>query len=262
MSIDFDEESYVDRILQNEKRPRVLCEGDSWFATPLGNHLVWKIERFTDFHLLNFAASGDEATTIMAGEQKAMLRAALQEDLYKFELLLFSGGGNDIVGEDLLPLLKQKTRGATWEDCIDEGRLQRRVDQIRLAYLDLIDMRDDHRPECTIMVHGYDFPIPSNRGARLGPFTVAGPWMKPYMEDKGITKQSDQNAIAKYLIQRFGGMLTELQGQAANFVYVKTSDTLTRRQWADEIHPTSEGYEKIAGEFRPHLEALFPDFVE
>ena len=54
------------------------------------------------------------------------------------------------------------------------------------------------------MTHGYDYPIPSMVGAKLIGLTVAGPWMKPYMIEKGINNQQDQNKIAKRLIQDFG----------------------------------------------------------
>lgn len=260
MSVDFDEDDFTETVMEFPERPRVLVEGDSWFSFAFRPNVIRHIDRVSDLSILNLASGGDEIVSIMSGAQKKAIRDALREDFFDFKLLMFSGGGNDIVGEDLLPLLKRKPSAGTWEDCIHYERLERRIEQIRYAYLDLIDMRDDHRPDCVIVTHGYDYVIPSRKGVNFGIFTV-GPWMQPYMEEKRIRRRADQKAIARFLIERLDDMLETLEVQVDKFVYVRTPGTLRENEWGDEIHPTAEGFGKIADKFIPELQRLFPDFV-
>jgi hypothetical protein len=66
---------------------------------------------------------------------------------------LFSGGGNDIVGESLLSLLNPVEEGMGWMDCINLLRFERRLTEIEHAYEELIDLRDGYQPETTILTH-------------------------------------------------------------------------------------------------------------
>lgn len=185
MAFDFDD--YNQLIWEESERPRLLIEGDSWVSTPHTENLAQQVNRRSDLAILNIASPGDEAVTMLSGNQRTKLREALRDDDYDFPALLFSAGGNDIVGQDLYELLHDLPPGAPWQEAVNEERLQRRVEQVRLAYLNLIDLRDDYRPDCVILSHGYDRPIPTDTGARLFGLKINGPWMKPYMTLRGIT---------------------------------------------------------------------------
>ena len=243
-------------IKRYPSRPVIISEGDSWFANPLRDNLMVQISRMGRFSLLRLEKSGDEIVNILSSKQKRKLRRLLSR--YPVPLLLISGGGNDIVGPELLPLLKDRTSVNSWQEAIHKTRFKRRMQQIKNAYLDLIDLRDDCRADCTIMTHGYDYPIPSDKGAELGPIKISGPWMKPYMEEKNIVLRSEQKKIARWLITEFNVMLKGLADNTNDFVYVKTPGTLVENDWGDEIHPKSRGFKKISRKFVPHLRALFP----
>lgn len=252
MAIFFEEsDELTQAILQDPGKPLILCEGDSWFALPMRINAVRQIDRMGNYNILNVATNGDEVISIMSGREKKLLRRYLRDSFYRFKALLFSGGGNDIVGDDLVPLLKNKTAGNTWRDCIHDERFGRRVEQIKHAYLDLLDIRDDHRPALPIVVHGYDYPIATGVG-----YLGAGPWIKPYMEQKGITSPDDQNAILKFLIDRFNAMLAELAATRPGFVHIPTPGTLLPGEWGDELHPTTQGFRKIAEQIKPELDKV------
>ena len=83
----------------------ILAEGDSWFAYPpkyivfgAANNVVdcLKKDYREAFLIDDIASNGDEAVAMLSGDSKMELLRRISED--KFDILLFSGGGNDIVG--------------------------------------------------------------------------------------------------------------------------------------------------------------------
>lgn len=244
-------------VKHHPERPIILSEGDSWFSFPTRKNIIDHIQKMGKFDLYRLERSGDEIVEIMSGKQKRKLRNLLIK--YPFDLILFSGGGNDITSEDLFSLLNDRSKVKSWEDAINKERFYRRLEHIKNAYLDLIDLRDDYRETCTIMTHGYDYPIPCDKGACIFGYRVTGPWMKPYMEQNNITSKTEQRFIAKWLIQHFDEMLKDLESKTKNFIYIKTAGTLDPEDWGDELHPTSAGFKKIADKFKPELERLFPN---
>ena len=241
-------------------RPLVMSEGDSWFAYPGRKANIIK-QIVSIYHrqisLLKMASNGDEAVHMLSAKSRQQLAKRMQE--FQPSVLLFSGGGNDMVGKwDMDFFLRPKTPSRTWKDCINHTRFNRRIKQIQDAYRDLIDYRNDYSSNTVIVTHGYDYPYPSDKGFRIGPLKLAGPWMKPYLDAKGITSASDQRAIAKFMIQRFNETVRALETPNNKFIMVKTAGTLTSKsEWVNEIHPTRDGFgkiaRKIADAMRPHL---------
>jgi hypothetical protein len=79
--------------------------------------------------------------------------------------MLFSGGGNDIAGDQFVLWLKSRVDGAAIPgDAIDRQRLADIVGVISGAYQDLIAIRDALVPTCVLFFHGYDFAQPSGKG--------------------------------------------------------------------------------------------------
>ena len=239
------------------RRAVIISEGDSWFDHPFRRDTIECIHSMGRFNLLRLESFGDEVVEIMTGKQKKKFRNVL--DCYPVELILFCGGGNDIVGKGLLNFLKDRNSVNSWEDAIHKTNFRKKLREIKNAYKELVKIRNDKRPACTIMTHGYDYPIPSDIGARLIGIRVSGPWMKPYMEKKNITSPREQKQIAKWLIQQFNEILKDLERTTSNFIYVKTPGTLNANEWGDEIHPTNAGFKKVANKFKPKLKKLFPN---
>lgn len=259
MSIFFTTDEAFDTAVTSTHKelPLILCEGDSWFAYPdpaIGN-IPFRIDRMGDYNILNLASSGDEALNMLSGRQKKQLEHCLGS--YEFDMLMFSGGGNDIVGDNLAPLLLKKTARRNWDKCINKKALADRIRMIRDAYRELMAIRDRLRPSCIIVTHDYDYPIPSDAGV-----CGLGPWLKPCMEKKGITDADDQRRIATYLIVSLTDMQRDLAARSnGSVIFVKTSGTLSDNEWANEIHPNVAGFRKIAAKFWPVLEDRFPEYT-
>jgi hypothetical protein len=127
------ETRFAKKITANPSLLRVLTEGDSWFAFPLPsrpNAIDRCINRAANKAAwLRLEGNGDEASEILSGKQLRRLRDLLANDTYRFDALLFSAGGNDIVGENLEPMLMDHQPGFTWRDCIDYDRFWRRIER-------------------------------------------------------------------------------------------------------------------------------------
>ena len=135
---------------------------------------------------------------------------------------------------------------------------QGRIDLLRSAYIDIIHLRNENRPSCRIYFHGYDWAIPSGKGVKAYGIQV-GPSMKPHLEKKGITDPADQRKIIHDLLKRLPPPCgTPLVAAHQDVVWVDTPGTLHTGEWNDEIHPTRDGFEKIAKKFRKELKTQFP----
>ena len=127
-----------------------------------------------DFTMLRLEKNGDEARKMLrvGGAQLTKLERYFKRYGKKLNLLIFSGGGNDILGENLTGLLRQKTGTLTWRDCIDDATLAARLAEITAAYENLPALRDRTSRGFEIVTHTYDYLVPDGRGAPV-PFGLA-----------------------------------------------------------------------------------------
>ena len=252
---------------------KVLAEGDSWFAYPPkfilfgapSNVVDWLKEKHSDTLLIDdISSNGDEAVAMMSGDSKLEFLRRLNEQ--HFDILLFSGGGNDIVGRyDFDYFLLPKTPNNTWRDCIHTGRFQRRLEMIERAYADLVELVAQYSANRNIRIvtHTYDIPIPTKEGATFfgGLLQVDNgrSWMYPYLMDKGIADPADQRAIARYMLTEFKATLNSVAAAANGLItVVDTQGTVVEEdEWVNEIHPGSKGFAKVAQKiFREGIKPL------
>jgi hypothetical protein len=253
-------------------RVNVIAEGDSWFAYPRSymsafggapNNIMAHVQRRTRraANLLRLDVVGDEAVTMLSGAQRVRLGGLLRkyhDEGRPIDLLLFSGGGNDVAGDLTLDrLLKKDAGGATsGEECFAKGKLANRMKQIELAYRDLIDLRDTVSPNTEIVTHSYDYPYPDGRKARFFKLAVAGPWLEPYLAQAGVPVALRRPAC-NYLIDRFFATLSKLPTN--RFTVVDTRGVLrSKSDWLNELHPTAGGFEKIARRFYTAMRRVRP----
>lgn len=244
-------------------RGRILAEGDSWFAYPrrqllfgaAGNVISSLKEVYKNIQFDDVSSNGDEAVAMVSGEAKLDLLKRLATR--KYDLLLFSGGGNDLVGQyDFNFFLRKQTNPASPLDYIVKERLDRRIERVASSYEDLIDLVGEFSSNQNIKIvsHTYDWAIPSPEGAifwnGLIKIDSGRSWMHPYMIEKGILDEDEQYAIVKHLLSQFADRLKKIEAKSnGRFVLVDTQGTLPERDrnlWVNEIHPSPEGFSKIA----------------
>jgi len=311
-------DDYIGYVSTRRGHVNVVTEGDSWFGYPAsglavghtGTNIIDHIERSElKPNVLRLEFSGDEAVAIMAQEQRHKLYQVfhgLREKErrkrpgsgvhYLPTFILFSAGGNDIVGDADLPLLlrdwekvKYQLReaghdvdlGAIDEHspagrsklealaraCLREKHLHLRIRQIELAHQELIYFRDyffceqpndpaSLRP--WILTHGYDYFVPRDVSSRFFGYKP-GPWVINHLRDHHIDERSEcgghpanaklQRAIGRFLIDQLNECLDRLEAANPFYHKVETVGLLQADEWRDEIHPTKEGFARIANAF-------------
>ena len=237
--------------------PRVLADGDSWFDYPkillTGGAVIDHLEKLSGVKFLNTAHYGDSVQQMLGVEKRQRIEALLKNP--GFDILLFSGGGNDIVGDQFCLWLKPNTGGGA-ASAVDADRLQKILGVVEDGYRDLIDIRDRCAPDCWIVTHAYDFPQPNNKGV-----CGVGPWLKPSLDYRGWTNAADQFDIVKTVLTKFNDRLAALEAEqkaaGKKFLHVHTQGTLNpHTDWANEIHPNAAGFTKIARVFSSALNGI------
>ena len=258
------------------ERTNIIAEGDSWFAYPPEwfiygepSNLIDYLSKYTrtKANFLSLASNGDEAVAMLSGTQKHTIIKLLREhrkktDIRPVDLFLFSGGGNDLVGEDDFErfIVQDATGLSDAYDCIEMDRLDRKVLEISLAYQELLDIRDFYSPGTLVMTHTYDYPYPSNRGAEfLGGLIKTKGWVKRFM-DKAHIAPDIQADVIKICMDKMAQAILDIENVRDGFVVVDTRGTLHgRKWWLNEIHPTSKGFKKIAKKIYKKMKEEFPE---
>ena len=241
--------------------PRALAEGDSWFDYPqillTGGGVIDHLQSLSGVNILNMAHHGDPVQETLGVEKRKRLERLLRNP--GFDILLFSGGGDDIAGNQFCLWLEPNTGGPA-DSAVNSDRLREILGIVEDGYRDLIEIRDRRAPGCWIVTHAYDFPQPSNAGV-----CGLGPWLKPSLDYRGWTAATDQFAIVKNVLLKLNNLLaalaTEQKAAGKNHLHVRTQNTLNpATDWDNEIHPNGAGFTKIARKFSTALNGISPAF--
>lgn len=255
-------------------RLNIVAEGDSWFAYPshwiigkppnLLSHISGWTKGKANFYCM--ASNGDEAVDMVSGPEKHKLVDVLRwhtraKKRKPVDLLLFSGGGNDVVGEnDYERFIKPASPGSKARDYVQIGRLNRKVKQISLAYQELADIRDHYSPTTVIVTHTYDYPFASLQGANfLGGLIKTKAWMKRFMDAINVPEKL-QTQVIRIVMDAMAEETLKIQSARQNFIVAETRRTLLdRNDWLNEIHPTKEGFKAIAKVIYEDIRSEFPE---
>lgn len=232
----------------------VVAEGDSWFDLPwlyVVTDLLDCLEARHNYRIESFATRGDTLENMVYGTARSSMtrrRPPTIEEVVqtvaalKPRVFLFSGGGNDFVGDEFSAFLNHadSTLPIIRKDYVDymfntvfRRAIELLVDRVVLA-----------SPGCKVFMHGYGYAIPDGRGARVV-VDWAGPWMLPTLTSKGIDPREHWTIISE-LIDRYNTMLQTIAGARDDFVYVDLRDSIDEGDWVDELHLSSAGYARVA----------------
>jgi hypothetical protein len=255
------EQFFIDSIKHHKDYPVVVSEGDSWFSFPGHANTIDHLDAMAKrrMSLLRLETSGDTLHNMVRGEQRAKLRRLLSN--YPVDALLFSGGGNDVVGPELIDFFDYVPDGRSWRDYVRQDALDTRIEEVKIAYTGLKQLRDQYRPKCVIVTHGYDYARPSGKPTEywLWPIPVSvtvGPWIQNSLRARNINAARDQQEVVNLLIDRFNEALATLAD--AKFIVLDNRNVLAKAEWSDELHPTRAGFRKIAKTFYDAVKTTVP----
>jgi len=242
----------------------MLAHGDSWFDYPLSGNgpsfsdtdIVAQLGSMGNITpvILNVSHYGDATTEEMSLPKQQRMIEAIHDPSNWFtgmpDAILFSGGGDDIAGNQFCIFLNYALPGVNG---LNSTRFDKVLGMVEASYLDLFAFRDRYAPGVPIFGHCYDFPIPNG----VHPL-CAGPWLKPSLDYAGWSV-TQGTGIVHQALAAFKTMLSNLAGVAANnFILVNTQGTLAAPDWANELHPYPGGFQALAGKFVQALQAKFP----
>lgn len=248
----------------------LVAEGDSWFDYPF-NDVLDALEDHHGFDVESVARRGDTLEAMAYGTDGGREGSA-QLDAFTRRIakvaqrgdriigVLVSGGGNDIAGAEFASLLNHARSARRGLDpAIVEAVIDQRLAEAFLVLLGAVTAvcRQVLGAPVPILLHGYGYAVPDGRGFAGGAWFLPGPWLAPGLEQKGYRALEDGRPLLVELIDRFNAMLQRVAATPglAHVRYVDLRATLPsepaqyRRWWANELHPTSRGYEAVAARF-------------
>lgn len=248
------------RIAAGDRKPVLVSEGDSWFQFPVLlsdviDHLAG------DFNVWSVDAAGDTLQNMVLDSAEYM--QALRRNAGKVQAFLFSGGGNDIVGEDgrgksvVAQLVKRFQAGQPVGWYLDTPAVEQKLRFVEDCYRRVLDNVAREFPALPVICHGYDYALPGGGpGETRHPgWAAVDKWLgRPMREELGIEDLGLQRAIVHELIDRLNLVLQRLCGAShpgglfRNAWHVDVRGTVGAR-WADELHPTDNGFASVTGLF-------------
>jgi hypothetical protein len=107
------------------------------------------------------------------------------------------------------------------------------------------------KPGIPVFLHGYDYAIPDGRNVNFLGFSFAGPWLKPALTQKRYVSPGEGAAIVRTVVNRFNEALARVATVHPNVHYINLRGTLRsdanyNKDWANELHPTSDGFQLLA----------------
>jgi len=242
----------------------MLAHGDSWFDYPLnGNSLsledtdiIAQLQTMGNGSplIVNVSHYGDATTEELSWPKQQRMIDAISDpanwiDNGKPDAILFSGGGNDVAGNQFCIFLDYANTGGKG---LNTHRFQEALDEVQASYEDLFLFRDRNAPGVPIFAHCYDFPVPNGKHP-----PCAGPWLQPSLTFAGWNTAQGTGVLQDALTE-FKTMLSSLAAVPGNkLIFVDTQNTLVPDDWANELHPYPGGFKKIAEKFVVALRNYF-----
>jgi lysophospholipase L1-like esterase len=240
----------------------LIAEGDSWFDYPF-NDVLQILEDDFLYDVESVAHKGDTVDDMAhSGGQFEEFARRLEKLLRANKVpraILLSGGGNDIAGDEFAILLNH---AASSLPAINDDIVRGLIDvRLRAAYARIISGLTKitqtylGRP-IPIVTHGYDYALPDGRGFWGGLGPLPGPWLEPGFRKKGHVDFGKNSAVVVKLIDQFNAMLKDVSATPGfgHVHYLNLRNTLKhdgtyKKHWANEMHPTEEGFELVSKKF-------------
>lgn len=237
---------------------RVVAEGDSWFDYfPAYDVLATLRRRRWDdreYKVFDRADAGALLNDMVYGRDMVDTFQLIKE--HKPEVFLFSGGGNDIAGQELFVLLYHRKavelHGALPR--INASILRGLVHEVfERSYRDMIELvrwkaTEVGLGDLPIVLHGYGYAIPDGRGWAGGWGPLPGPWLDPSLTRKGYDREKHaaiRRDIVRELIDAFNDMQKVVASSYPAVHHVDLREVLGDSDWGNELHPTEAGFRKV-----------------
>lgn len=246
---------------------KLVAEGDSWFAYPLVRDIIDHLRKM-GYGIHRLSSAGDTLENMVYGtgtEKKgpnqrnkgpeSLQRTVQAIKLYKPRFVLFSAGGNDIVGDDMLQFLHHSGSG---DAPLNEGRFRAHVDgPMRTALVAFLKAVWAQDPTIDVLMDGYDYARPNGEGYQVIA-NFSGPWVRPSFVRKGWSDRAvHMEPTVKKLVDIYNGLLKEIAKEYPQFHYIDLRGMFPKEsEWHNEIHLKSDGFKAVAMEYHKKMKAI------
>jgi hypothetical protein len=243
--------------LFGETLPVLVAEGDSWLQFPI--MLKDIVDQLDPSILIWCVSAAGDTLANMVNEAPEYL-AAIAGCRPKAKVLLFSGAGNDIVGdidgvsviEMVVKRFEARRPAAAY---LETQAFEDRVAFIEKAYRKVFaDVERVFGGQVCVVTHGYDRAIPwrGEDDPRQPSWAARDEWLGAPMVRLGIRDRDLQREIVALMIDRLNEVQKRLcggnnpGGVFLHAYHVDLRGTLPDvRDWADEPHPSDQGFAKV-----------------
>jgi hypothetical protein len=223
----------------------IIALGDSWFHYP-GRNILEALNRALQrsFVIMAYGESGANAVDYLTDRHLGYWTGRVRANGTRTKLFLLSGGGNDFAGlRDFARIIRPDcSAAASVAECWAPGEPDALLGRVEDAYEQVIARVREEGFAGPIVVHDYDYAIPTGTG-----FLIFGNWLKAPMDLAGVP-QGLRRPLIRALIDGLETLLRGLDDPAAQVHLVDSAGTLTEDQWANELHPTGAGFERLVRE--------------
>ncbi|MBI4782437.1 MAG: hypothetical protein HY785_14140 [Oscillatoriophycideae cyanobacterium NC_groundwater_1537_Pr4_S-0.65um_50_18] len=264
----FQEDARFHRHTMRLKAPaaraeHLVAEGDSWFDyAPAGTDIIACLQNHYDYTIDNYAKAGDTLENMIYGtridSRFGKVSPSIDQVLQRIgeikpKAFLFSGGGNDVAGEELESYLNHKESGLP---ALRLSYVNTVIQEIFRTYFeDLIAKVASVSPETYIITHGYGHTFPTGKGVGIFGFSFIGPWLLPALARKRIFNLAEQQQVITTLIDTYNDLLEDLRNKHPKFLYIDLRGMLDpASDWANELHLKNSAFARVAE--RIHQEIL------
>jgi len=242
----------------------IVAEGDSWFDYLPGTDVIDCLRIHQGYVIENFAKAGDTLENMIYGtginRQFQRVSPTIEIVLRRIgavqpKVFLFSGGGNDVAGDEFESYLNHK---ASTLPALREPYVTDMLTVVFQKYFeDLIAKVAAASPATHILAHGYGHTVPTGRAVDFLFLTFVGPWLRPALARKGIFDPIEQRAAVFALIDRFNVMLAALDQQHPNFHHIDLRDILNpNTDWVNELHLRNSAFARVAQRIHEKIQTL------
>lgn len=247
---------------------KILAEGDSWFDYPAISGVKNIIDhlRKSGYKIENLSTSGHELIDMVYGtiikpnysyNSKQQIDNTLDKVAeLKPDIVLFSGGGNDIAGIELDAFINHQKSGLP---VLRMENINYTINTVfRKAYFDFFELVRGQKADVHFIIHGYANP-PANGdglGFNFKGFPFPGPWIKPAFAKKNHNNRQENEEHMKTIMGVFNSMLENLAANDDRVHYIDLRPHFNNSDWVNELHLNNAGFKRAAGLFDEVIQSL------
>jgi len=269
----------------NKKDYTIIAEGDSWFSyqwnianaqenlsdeepfLPAGKDIIdWlRSSKYggygKGYDIENYSMAGDTLRNMIWGDRIEHILSRVEA--LQPKVFLFSGGGNDVSGQNFEKFLNDRLKEDT---PVNEIALQNSVRDFEELLVKLIENVKEKCQHTKILMHGYAYGRPTGIPVASGLLPDAavastgvdfrGPWLKPGLDNKHITNPEERVYAVCRMTKVYNDMLMKLASDYSNnFHHVSLLNLIDPdTEWINEYHLTDTAFGKVAHKFHQAIQ--------